>query len=89
MCEICLKLTVKTPERRHRCCPGGFIVNFEQISQIVLVFPLLTLDLAHFKPFLAPTLETGQTHRNTRIEKEGIKIVPKQIFTWTMLAEKH
>ena len=39
MCEICLKLTIKTPERR-----GVFMFNFEQISHIVLVFSLLTLN---------------------------------------------
>ena len=44
MCEVCSKLTVKTPERRDWCCSGVFVVNFEQSSQIVLVFPLLTLN---------------------------------------------
>ena len=41
-CEICLKLTIKTPERRHwrRC--GVFIVNSEHMSHLVLVFLLLT-----------------------------------------------
>ena len=29
--EICSKLTIKTPERRHRCRSGVFIVNFEHI----------------------------------------------------------
>ena len=38
MCEICPKLTIKTPERRHWNRFGVFIVNFEQISHIVLVF---------------------------------------------------
>ena len=40
-CEIRSKLTIKTLERRHwrRC--GVFIVNFEHISQLVLVFLLL------------------------------------------------
>ena len=40
--EVCLKLTIKTPERRHWRRSGVFIVNFKQISRIVLVFPLLT-----------------------------------------------
>ena len=45
--ELCLNLTIKTPERRQRRrCQirrsGVFIVNFEQFSHIVLVFPLLT-----------------------------------------------
>ena len=40
MCEICSKLKIKTP--KERTClhhSSVFIVNFEQILQIVLVFP--------------------------------------------------
>ena len=44
MCEICSKLTIKTPERRHWRRSGVFIVNFEQISNIVVVSLLLTLN---------------------------------------------
>ena len=44
MCESCSKLTIKTPERHQLCRSGVFIVNFEQISHIILVFPLLTLN---------------------------------------------
>ena len=40
-CEICSKLTIKTPERRRS---GVFIVNFEHISHLFLVFLLLTLN---------------------------------------------
>ena len=43
-CEICSKLTIKTPERRQWCRSGIFIVNFEHISHLVLVFLLLTLS---------------------------------------------
>ena len=39
-CEICSKSTIKTPERWHRS--GVFIVKFEHISHLVLVFLLLT-----------------------------------------------
>ena len=39
MCEICSKLTIKTPERSD-----VFIVNFEQILHTVIMFPLLTLN---------------------------------------------
>ena len=46
-CEICSKLTIKTPERRQwlqwRHC-GVFIVHFNHISHLVLVFLLLTLN---------------------------------------------
>ena len=40
-CEKCSKLTMKTPDRRS----GVFIVNFEHISHLVLVFLLLTLKM--------------------------------------------
>ena len=43
-CEICSKLTIKTQERLHWCRSGVFIVSFEHISHLVLVFLLLTLS---------------------------------------------
>ena len=43
-CEICSKLTIKTPERRHWRRSGVFIVNFEDISHLALLFLLLTLS---------------------------------------------
>ena len=43
--EICSKLTIKTPERRQWRRSGVFIVNFEKISHLVLVFLLLTLNM--------------------------------------------
>ena len=36
--------TIKTPERRH-WRSGAFIVDFEHISHLVLVFLLLTLSM--------------------------------------------
>ena len=39
-CEICSKLTIKTPERRS----GVFIVNFEHVSHLVIVFLLLIFE---------------------------------------------
>ena len=44
-CEICWKLTIKTPERRPWSRSGVFIVNFQHISHLVLVFLLLTLNM--------------------------------------------
>ena len=44
-CEICSKLTIKAPERHHWHCSGVFIVNFENISRVVLVFLLLPLKM--------------------------------------------
>ena len=35
----------KTPERRHWRHSGVFIVNFEHISHLALVFLLLTLNM--------------------------------------------
>ena len=43
MLEICSKSTIKVLERRRRRF-GVFIVNFEQFSQYILVFTLLTLN---------------------------------------------
>ena len=42
-CEICSKLIIKAPERRQWRRSGVFIINFEHISHLVLVFLLLTL----------------------------------------------
>ena len=41
--EIFSNLTAKTPERRYLRRSGGFILNFEHISHLVLIFLLLTL----------------------------------------------
>ena len=43
-CEIYSKLTIKTREPRQWRCSGVFIVNFEHILLLVLVFLLLTLS---------------------------------------------
>ena len=42
--KICSKLIIKRAERRRRHRFSVFIVNFEQILHIVLVFPFLTLN---------------------------------------------
>ena len=41
-CEICPKLTIKIPEQRHW---RVFIVNFENISHLILVYLLLNLNM--------------------------------------------
>ena len=43
-CEICSELAVKTPERRNWRCSAVFIVNFEYISLLLLVFLLRTFN---------------------------------------------
>ena len=37
------KLTLKTPERRRRCSVV-FVINFEHISHLFQMLPLLTLN---------------------------------------------
>ena len=46
--------TIKTPERRHLRRSVVFIENFEHISDIFLVFPLLTLSMYLFAGPLFP-----------------------------------
>ena len=40
-CEIYLKLTIETPERHHWRSSDVFIIDFEHISDLFLVFLLL------------------------------------------------
>ena len=42
-CEICSKFTIKTSDRHHQRRSGVFIVNFEHVSHLFLVFLLLNL----------------------------------------------
>ena len=44
MCKMCSKLTIKTLKRRHWRRFAVFIVYFEQVSHMVLVFVLWTLN---------------------------------------------
>ena len=43
-CEICLKLTIRTQERRQWRRSDAFIANFELVPLLVLVFLLLILS---------------------------------------------
>ena len=45
-CEMCSKLTIKTPKPRQWHRSGVFIVNFEHISHFVLVLLLLALNMS-------------------------------------------
>ena len=56
-CEICSKLTIKIPERRYWRRSGIFIVNFEHISHLALVFLLLTLNM-----LIAASLKTASLY---------------------------
>ena len=44
-CEICSKLTIKTPERRQWRRSGFFIVNFEHISHT----PCSSVSIVNFE----------------------------------------
>ena len=44
MCEICAKLTIKTPERRHWGRSGVFIVNFELSIVSIVNFEQVNTD---------------------------------------------
>ena len=43
-CEICSKLTIKTPEWIHWLRSGVFVLNFEYVSFIFLLFIFPTTD---------------------------------------------
>ena len=45
MCEICSNLTIKALERRKWRRSGVFMVSFEHILHLFLVFLLLTLNI--------------------------------------------
>ena len=84
-CEICLKLTIKIPERRHWRCSGIFIVSFEYISHLFLVFLLLTLNMK---------LLAGQQHEmgeSTYVADAAVYLlmILLQHFQWLCRYRKH
>ena len=68
-CEICSKLTIKLPKRSQWRRFGVFIINSEHISQLFLVFLLLTLK----KQMLA-----GHLTQITRLNKAILTTVLKK-----------
>ena len=50
-CEVCSKLIIKTPERRHRHRSGIFIVTFEPISHL---FSAFTFEFEQEKIYCIP-----------------------------------
>ena len=60
VCEICSKLTVKTPERHPWRRSGVSIVNFERVSDLVLVLLFLTL---------AYNCRLGKTSENVNLKR--------------------
>ena len=64
--EICSKLTIKTPERRHGRS-GVFIVNFEHISHLVSIVNFEQVNavcvVVSFNAFLSPGNFNSQYHQ--------------------------
>ena len=96
-CEIYLKLTIKTPERRHWRLCGVLIINFEHIiSCLVLVFLLLTLSglMPHMKyPKVAKWLvgifmffagRLGLNSWNFEDHQKNKATNLQRTFTWTI-----
>ena len=50
-CENCSKLTIKTLERCHRRHSGVFVVNFEDISHLILVFLNMKLPAGYISEY--------------------------------------
>ena len=75
---MCLKLTIKTPVvRPHWRRSGVFIVNFEHISHLVLVFLLLTLNMQ------IPTELNWNSLKNDYFSK----LAKNRLQIWTTAAE--
>ena len=64
-CYIYSKLTIRTPERRHWRRSGVFIVNFEHISQLSIVFLLL-----NFYRYFLEDITSSVTKSNTTDDPE-------------------
>ena len=76
--EICLRLTIKIPERYHWCCYPIFAINFEHISHFFLMLLLLTLCINLFnglyhgwpkKAFCPPPPHPSPPKKNTYVPK--------------------
>ena len=61
-CEICLKLTIKTPKRRHCRSFGVFIVNFEHFSHLYS-----SVSIVNFEQINARWEK--RDHKKTKIRK--------------------
>ena len=55
-CEICSKLTIETSERRYWRRSGVFIVNFEYISHLSLVFFVVDFEQTNISWVSCPDL---------------------------------
>ena len=67
-CEICSKLTVKIPKRRHWRRSVVFIVNFEHISHFVLV------SIVNFEQVNVGWVSSNEKTLNTLTKKNFLKL---------------
>ena len=81
MSEICSELTINTSERYQWYCSGIFIVNFEQISHIVQVVLLLTLNKQMPAGHVAK--KKKKEIKNTHVSFVPWGKVFSEIETWT------
>ena len=61
-CKICSKVTLKIPEQHPRRRSGVFVVNFKNISHLVLLFLLLTLNM-ELPPGITTQLSAAKPHK--------------------------
>ena len=78
--EICLNVTIKTPEWRQWRRSGVFVVTFKHISDLFVVFLLLTLNIQMLTEWVHDQMILA-------IEKLYKRTVPSQLtFTFSMPA---
>ena len=81
--EICSKLTIKTPERRHCRLSGVLIAKFEKILNLVLVF-LLRFELNGSNSFpdniYLLKVENKDTRKRYEICSKSTITIPLLIF---------
>ena len=82
MCEISSKLIIKTSKRRQWHLSGVFNVNFEQISDIVFAFPLLTLItnnwwLGKCRYYLTLSVPPLQSYQN---QSKNLSVTANELF---------
>ena len=79
-CIIYYKLTIKTPEQSQWCRSGVFIVNFEYMSQLLLVF-LTSLDIS-----LVSLLSTLNSYLRTATKKHSELCQTSEMELFTKIA---
>ena len=81
--KILKKLTEKTPERHHWLPSGVFIVNFEHVSHLFLVFLLLPLSMYLWARKLCQVFSSINGNRHEKIlptDKFCVKLVWNKVI---------